>query len=124
MHTKYPAVALYVMPQSFWTTGVDEVIRMEDLQSSNNWNELMDKCGIKEDIVRPHENKTHSDLHRARSSETLVHVEGVGYKSPLYHKPAPYPSYEQDYREAYTEYMRSQIYNIFTEEITTYGYEF
>jgi len=96
--------ALYTISQRFWTTGVDEVIRMEDLQSLKNWKELMDKCGIKEEIDRPHEN------------QTFVIPPGLREHS---HEP-----YARNYRTVYTDYMRSQIATVFKEDIETYGYEF
>ena len=96
--------AFYTISQRFWTTGVDEVIRMEDLQSLKNWKELMDKCGIKEEIDRPHEN------------QTLV-------IPPRQHQRSHEP-YARNYRTVYTDYMRSQIATIFKEDIETYGYEF
>ena len=48
---------LQIFPYSFWTKGVDEVIRFEDLRNPKCWDDLMVKCGMQETITRPHENR-------------------------------------------------------------------
>lgn len=53
--------ALCAYPYDFWTSGVDEAWRFEDLACPEQWNALMYKCGIKEPSARPHENRSYRE---------------------------------------------------------------
>jgi hypothetical protein len=53
--------ALCTYPYDFWTSGVDEAWRLEDLAHPEQWNALMHKCGIKDPPARPHENRSYRE---------------------------------------------------------------
>ena len=62
--------SMLVYPYDFWTDGAAEVIRFEDLQNIDTWNQLIHKCGIDDNVPRPHENRACQDPFEYRDHYT------------------------------------------------------
>ena len=94
--TKTREYNLMSLPYDYWTRGVSEVIRFEDLSNVETWNNLMLECGLGSPHYnipqRPHENDSKSKF--------------------------------QEYRRYYTDDTRKMVHEIFQKDIETYGYKF
>jgi hypothetical protein len=94
--TKIRKYNLMSLPYDYWTRGVSEVIRFEDLANVETWNNLMLECGLGFPHYnipqRPHENDSKSKF--------------------------------QEYRRYYTDDTRKMVHEMFQKDIETYGYKF